>query len=110
VGLTSARRHKETQETQALFEEGHCPAPDLIYAREVPDTIDLGKTNFDKKTCTLIFIEIGFSRDLGCDKKHTEKTEKYTPPPRRGPPIILGKGGIRRHPNRTRGHNANKDP
>jgi hypothetical protein len=27
---------------------------------------------------TLIFIEIGFSRDLGCDKKHTEKVEKYS--------------------------------
>ena len=38
-----------------------------------------GQPNFDKKTCTLILIEIGFSRDLGCDKKHTEKTEKYFP-------------------------------
>ena len=52
------------EETQALFDEGHDTPPDLIYARGVPDTIDPGKTDFDKKTCTLILIEIGFSRDL----------------------------------------------
>ncbi len=32
-----------------------------------------------KKLCTLILIEVGFSRDLGCDKKQAEKTEKYYP-------------------------------
>ena len=42
-------------------------------------TPDPGQINFDKKTCTLILIEIGLSRDLGCDKNHTEKTEKYSP-------------------------------
>ena len=68
-----------SEETQALFEGGHGKTLDLIYARGVPDTPDPGQTNFDKKTCTLIFIESGFSRDLGCDKKHTEKTEKYSP-------------------------------
>ena len=68
-----------TEETQALFEGGHGTAPDLIYARRVPDTPDPGQTNVDKKTCALILTEIGFSRDLGYDKKHTEKTEKYSP-------------------------------
>jgi hypothetical protein len=63
---------------QALFEGDHGTAPDLIYVRGVPDTPDPGHTNFDKKTCTLILIEISFSRDLGCDKKHTEKTDKYS--------------------------------
>jgi hypothetical protein len=54
-------------------------APGLIYAsRGVPDTTNPGPTNFGKKLCTLILIEIGFSRDLGYDKKHTEKTEKYS--------------------------------
>jgi len=67
-----------TEETQALFEGGHGTSPDLIYARRVPDTPAPGKTNFKNKACTLILIEIGFSRDLGCDKKHTEKTEKYS--------------------------------
>jgi hypothetical protein len=67
------------KEIQALFEGGHGTAPDLIYERGVPDTIDPGQTNFDKTTCTLIVIEIGFSLDLGCDKKHMEKTEKYSP-------------------------------
>jgi hypothetical protein len=64
---------------QALFEGGHGTAPDLIYARGIPDTPDPGRTNLDERTCTLIIIDVGFSRDLGCDKKHTEKTEKYSP-------------------------------
>jgi hypothetical protein len=68
-----------TEETHTLFEGSHGTAPCLIYARGVPDTPDPGQTNFEEKTCTLILIEIGFSRDLGCDKKHTEKTEKYFP-------------------------------
>ena len=53
--------------------------PDLIYARGVPDTPDPGQTNLDRKLCTLVLIETGFSRDIGCDKKHVEKTEKYSP-------------------------------
>ena len=67
-----------TEETQALFEGGHGEAPDLIYARGVPDTPDPGLATFDKKLCTLGLLEIGFSRYLECDKKHTEKTEKYS--------------------------------
>ncbi len=52
-------------------------APDLVYASRVPDMPDPGLTNFDKqKLCALVLIAIGFSRDLGCDKKHIEKTEK----------------------------------
>ena len=65
-------------ETQALDEGGHGTAPDLIYDRGVPDKPDPGQTSFNKKLCTLILIEIGLSRDLGCDKKHTEKTGKYS--------------------------------
>jgi hypothetical protein len=72
-----------TEEIQAIFEEGHGTAPDLIYARGVPDTPGPGQTSFDKKSCTLILIDIGFSRDLGCNKKHAEKTDKYSPPPSR---------------------------
>jgi hypothetical protein len=63
--------------TQALFEGGHGTTPDLIYARGIPDTPDPRRTALEKRTCTLVFIEIGFPRDLGCDKKHKEKTEKY---------------------------------
>jgi len=67
------------EEKQALFEGGHGTIPDLIYARGVPYTPDTGLATFDNKLCTLILLEIGFSRDLGCDKKHTKKTEKYSP-------------------------------
>jgi hypothetical protein len=66
------------EETQALHDGGQDTAPNLIYARGVPDTPDHGQTNFDKILCTLILIEIGFSRDFGCNKKHAEKTEKYS--------------------------------
>ncbi len=68
------------EETQTLFHEGHGTQPDLIYAIRVPDTPDTPDpcaTNFDKKLCNLILIEIGFSRDLGCDKKHTENNDNY---------------------------------
>ena len=67
------------EETQALFETGHGTTPDFIYARGVPDTPDPGLTNFDKTSCTLIFaVDFGFSRDLGCDKKHAKKPKKYS--------------------------------
>jgi len=49
------------EETQAVFEGGHGTAPDLIYAGGISDTTDHGQTNFDKRLCTLILIEIGFS-------------------------------------------------
>jgi hypothetical protein len=64
----------QEEETQDLFEGGHGTASDLIYARGVPNTPDPIQTNFDKKSCILILIEFGFSRERRCDKKHTEKT------------------------------------
>jgi hypothetical protein len=62
-----------------LFEAGHGPPPDLIYARGVPDTPSSDPKIFDKNQCTLIVVEIGFCRDLGCDTKFDKKTEKYSP-------------------------------
>jgi len=35
--------------------------------------------SFDRKDCALIFFEIGFCRDLGCQGKLTNKIEKYHP-------------------------------
>jgi hypothetical protein len=67
------------EETQLLFEAGHGTAPDLIYARKVPDIPSPDPTSFDKKQCTLILVEIGFCRDLGCDIKFEKKTEKNSP-------------------------------
>ena len=34
---------------------------------------------FKRKDCSLILIEVGFCRDLGCHQKYTEKTDKYLP-------------------------------
>jgi len=67
------------EEIYALYGEGHGTTPDLIYAKGVLDTPDPGQTNVNEKSCILILIEIEFSRNLGCDKKHAEKTEKYSP-------------------------------
>jgi hypothetical protein len=65
------------EETLARCEECNGTAPDIIYARGVPDTTHPVITNVDKKLCNLNFTEIEISRNLGCDKKHAEKTEKY---------------------------------
>ena len=55
--------------TKELVSAGHGIAPDLIYARGVPDFPSLDSTSFNKTQCTLILIEIGFCRDFGCDNK-----------------------------------------
>jgi hypothetical protein len=47
--------------------------------QEVPDSPSLDPTSFHKKHCTIIIIEIGFCRDLGCEIKLVKKTEKYPP-------------------------------
>ena len=62
-----------------LFEAGHGTSPDLIYARGVSDTPFPDPTSFDKNQCTLIIVEIGFCKDLGCDVMFDKKTEKYSP-------------------------------
>ena len=65
------------EELQELYSTGHGTAPDLIYARGVPDSPSPDPTTFNKKTCTLIIIELGFCRDLGCEDKRAAKTKKY---------------------------------
>ena len=60
------------------FEAGYGTAPDLIYARGVPDTPSPDPTSFDRKQCSLILVEIDFCKDLGCDVKFEKKTEKYS--------------------------------
>jgi hypothetical protein len=64
------------EDTQMLFEAGHGTAPDLIYARGVPDSPDPDPNAFDRKQCSLIVIEIGFCRDFGCVEKLEEKTRE----------------------------------
>jgi len=45
---------------EALFREEHGTAPDLIYARGVPDTLAPDPTTFDRKQCIIIIVEVGF--------------------------------------------------
>ena len=53
-----------TEETRELYSAGHGTAPDLTYAREVPNSPHPDPTSFNKKLCILIVVEIGFSRYL----------------------------------------------
>ena len=62
-----------------LFDAGNGTAPDLIYARGVPNTPSPDPTSFNKKQRTLIILEIGFCRYLGYDIKFEENTEKTSP-------------------------------
>ncbi len=62
-----------------LFEAGHGTALDLVYARGVPDTPSPDPTAFDKKQCTLIIVEIGLCKDIGCEDKIEEKNVIYAP-------------------------------
>ncbi len=50
-----------------------------LYARGVPDTPSSDPTSFNKKLCSLIIVEIGFCRDLGCEDKLEANITKYTP-------------------------------
>jgi hypothetical protein len=68
--------HEEIQELHAV---GHGTTPDLIYVRRVPDSPSPDPASFNKKLCTLIVVEIGFCRDLGCEDKIEAKTNKYIP-------------------------------
>jgi hypothetical protein len=52
---------------------------DLIYARGVPDSPSPDPTSFNNKLCTIIIVEIGLCRDLGCKDKLAAKTKKYSP-------------------------------
>ncbi len=54
-------------------------APDIIYARGVPLDPTPDPDSFDRKNCSFVLFEIGFSRDLGLHDKRTQKTEKYYP-------------------------------
>ena len=45
----------------------------------VPDSPSPNYTPFEKKLCTLIIVEIGLCRDLGCGIEIEKNTEKYSP-------------------------------
>ncbi len=54
-------------------------APDIVYARGVPADPNPDINAFNRKDCSLILIEVGFCRDLGCHEKYAAKTVKYLP-------------------------------
>ncbi len=74
-----------------LFEAGHGTSSDLIYVRGVLDAPSPELISFDRKHCTLIIVEIGFYRDLGCDVKF-DKKDREIPPPSSRPSEGIGDG------------------
>jgi hypothetical protein len=57
----------------------HGVAPDLVYARGVPNIPNPDPASIDKSSCSLLLIEIGFSSDLNLKAKLADKTTKYQP-------------------------------
>ena len=53
--------------------------PDLIYARGLPNVPNPDPKTFDKSKCSLLIVEVGFCRDLGCEEKREKKRTKYQP-------------------------------
>ena len=75
----------------------------------ITDSPSPNPTSFNRKHYTLIIVEMGFYRDLGCDIKIEKKTESYYL-------LIaalnkkLGTGGVHRLPHWPRGYHAHQDP
>ena len=54
-------------------------APDLLYARGVPNSPTPDPTSFDKSSCSLLLIEVGFCSDLNLRSKLEEKPKNTNP-------------------------------
>ncbi len=68
-----------TKQLDSLRQRGLGVTPDLIYARGVPNVANPDPSSFDKASCTLLLIEVGFGSDLNLKAKLEEKTQKYQP-------------------------------
>ena len=54
------------EDPDILMATGSKAAPDIVYARKVPADTFPDIDAFNKEDCSLILIEVGFCRDLGC--------------------------------------------
>jgi hypothetical protein len=68
-----------TERLDSLRQRGLGVTPDLIYARGVPNAANPDPSSFDKASCTLLLVEVGFGSDLNLKAKSEEKTQKYQP-------------------------------
>ena len=80
------------EETQALHDGGHGTAPDLIYARGVPDTPNPARPTSTKVMHTRPFRDWVPLRPWM--RQETREEDREALPPRRGPRAILREGGI----------------
>ena len=62
-----------------LRRRGQGVTPDLVYARGVPNVPNPDPSSFDKATCSLLLIEVGFGSDLNLKAKLEEKHRNTNP-------------------------------
>jgi hypothetical protein len=67
------------EDLDSLIAAGAGAAPDIVYARGMPNNASSDFNAFNRKDCTLLLFEVGFCRDLGCHEKYKQKTDKYLP-------------------------------
>ncbi len=67
------------QDLDSLMSIGAEAANDIVYAQGVPADPNPDINAFNRKDCSLILIEVGLCRDLGCHEMYTAKTDKYLP-------------------------------
>jgi hypothetical protein len=68
-----------TTQLDSLRQRGLGVTPDLIYARGVPNVANPDPSSFDKASCTLLLIEVGFGSDLNLKAKLEEKHRNTNP-------------------------------
>jgi hypothetical protein len=67
------------EDLDSLIAAGVGAAPDIVYARGIPDNLPSDFSAFNRKDCTLLLFEVGFCRDFGCNEKYKQHTDKYFP-------------------------------
>ena len=64
---------------QRLIQSGHGVAPDIVYAKGVPNLRDPPDSSYDPAQCVILLVEVGFCQDLRLQAKEHLKLCKYAP-------------------------------
>ena len=69
--------HKASANSWALLSEGAGLAPDIVYARGVPNLTPPPLHSYTPRQCSLLLVEVGFCQDLRLQTKEQLKLGKY---------------------------------
>ena len=64
---------------QRLIQSGHGVAPDIVYAKGVPNLRDPPDNSYNPAQCVILLVEVGFCQDLRLQAKEHLKLCKYAP-------------------------------